>query len=129
MVIAAALCAFTAAISFAQEVSFENKLSSGLVNIDIINGDSDTSFAGITNEAEAGYSSEKLDMGVKLIIDVMQEADNSLSVGSDRFVDDYYIEFRPVKYIGIGEKVEDLTKFNSDQFVDAIFNESNTEEI
>ena len=55
MVIAAALCAFTAAISFAQEVSFENKLSSGLVNIDIINGDSDTSFAGITNEAEAGY--------------------------------------------------------------------------
>ena len=102
MVIAAALCAFTAAISFAQEVSFENKLSSGLVNIDIINGDSDTSFAGITNEAEAGYSSEKLDMGVKLIIDVMQEADNSISVGSDRFVDDYYIEFRPVKYLGIG---------------------------
>ncbi|MCR5083725.1 MAG: signal recognition particle-docking protein FtsY [Parasporobacterium sp.] len=35
----------------------------------------------------------------------------------------------PVKYIGIGEKVEDLTKFNSDQFVDAIFNDSNSEEI
>ena len=35
IVIAAALCAFTAALSFAQEVTFENKLSSGLVNIDI----------------------------------------------------------------------------------------------
>lgn len=29
----------------------------------------------------------------------------------------------PVKYIGIGEKVEDLAKFNSEEFVDAIFAE------
>ena len=27
----------------------------------------------------------------------------------------------PVKYIGIGEKVEDLQKFHSDEFVDALF--------
>lgn len=28
----------------------------------------------------------------------------------------------PVKYIGIGEKIEDLQKFNEDDFVDALFN-------
>ena len=27
----------------------------------------------------------------------------------------------PVKFIGVGEKIEDLQKFNPDQFVDAIF--------
>ena len=27
----------------------------------------------------------------------------------------------PVKYIGVGEKVEDLQKFNSDEFVNALF--------
>ena len=27
----------------------------------------------------------------------------------------------PVKYIGVGERVEDLQKFDSDQFVDALF--------
>ncbi len=27
----------------------------------------------------------------------------------------------PVKYIGVGEKIEDLEKFNADQFVDALF--------
>lgn len=28
----------------------------------------------------------------------------------------------PVKYIGVGETIDDLEKFNSDQFVDALFN-------
>ena len=28
----------------------------------------------------------------------------------------------PVKYIGVGEKIEDLQKFNADEFVDALFN-------
>ena len=28
----------------------------------------------------------------------------------------------PVKYIGVGESIDDLEKFNSDQFVDALFN-------
>lgn len=27
----------------------------------------------------------------------------------------------PVKYIGIGEKIEDLQKFDTDAFVDALF--------
>ena len=27
----------------------------------------------------------------------------------------------PVKYIGVGESIEDLQKFDSDQFVDALF--------
>ena len=27
----------------------------------------------------------------------------------------------PVKYIGVGETIEDLQKFNSDQFVNALF--------
>ena len=28
----------------------------------------------------------------------------------------------PVKYIGVGESIDDLEKFDSDQFVDALFN-------
>jgi len=28
----------------------------------------------------------------------------------------------PVKYIGVGETIEDLQKFDADQFVDALFN-------
>lgn len=101
LVITAALCAFTAAVSFAQEVTFENKLSSGLVNINISDGNTETSFAGIKNEAAAEYSSDKLDMGVKLITEITQD-DKSLAIGSDAFVDDYFIEFRPVDFVGIG---------------------------
>ena len=102
MVIVAALCAFTAALSFAQEVTFENKLTSGLVNINISGGNTEASFAGITNEAKAEYSSDKLDMGVTLITEVTQDTDNSLAIGSDAFVDDYFIEFRPVDFFGVG---------------------------
>ena len=28
----------------------------------------------------------------------------------------------PVKYVGIGEKIDDLQKFNADEFVNALFN-------
>ena len=31
----------------------------------------------------------------------------------------------PVKYIGVGESIEDLQKFDSDQFVDALFDVHN----
>lgn len=102
LVITAALCAFTAAISFAQDVTFENKLSSGLVNINITDDKTDTNFAGIKDEVKAEYSSDQLDLGVKLIIDVNKGDDNSLVIGSEGFVDDYFIEFRPIKYFGIG---------------------------
>ena len=33
----------------------------------------------------------------------------------------------PVKYIGIGEKIDDLQKFNADDFVNALFNVRNSE--
>ena len=36
----------------------------------------------------------------------------------------------PVKYVGVGEHVEDLQKFNSDMFVNALFDidENNAEQ-
>lgn len=34
----------------------------------------------------------------------------------------------PVKYIGVGETLEDLQKFDSDQFVNALFDIRQTEE-
>ena len=34
----------------------------------------------------------------------------------------------PVKYIGVGERIDDLQKFNSDQFVNALFNLQENEE-
>ena len=34
----------------------------------------------------------------------------------------------PVKYIGVGEKVEDLQKFNTDDFVNALFDVAQPEE-
>ena len=32
----------------------------------------------------------------------------------------------PVKYIGVGETIEDLQKFDADQFVDALFDTGNS---
>ena len=34
----------------------------------------------------------------------------------------------PVKYIGIGEKIEDLQKFDADSFVNALFEKPNDDE-
>jgi fused signal recognition particle receptor len=34
----------------------------------------------------------------------------------------------PVKFIGIGEKIEDLEKFDADSFVDALFETEQPEE-
>ena len=34
----------------------------------------------------------------------------------------------PVKYIGVGETIEDLQKFDADQFVDALFDMRTSEE-
>ena len=34
----------------------------------------------------------------------------------------------PVKYIGVGEKLEDLQKFDSEQFVNALFDLAEQEE-
>ena len=35
----------------------------------------------------------------------------------------------PVKYIGIGEHIEDLQKFDSDSFVNALFEKTEEEEV
>ena len=35
----------------------------------------------------------------------------------------------PVKYIGVGETIEDLQKFDADQFVDALFDVKRDEEV
>ena len=102
LVITAALCAFTAAFSFAQEVSFENKLSSEIVNINISDDDTETSFAGFENETSAEYSSDNLDFGLTLKFNLAQEEDDSISIGSEDFIDDYFIEFRPIDLLGIG---------------------------
>lgn len=102
LVTIAAVCALTTAFSFAQEVVFENKLSSGLANITLTDGNTDTASAGITNEAKAEYSSDNLDIGVKLITEVSQDDDKALVVGSDAFIDDYFIEFRPLEFFGVG---------------------------
>ena len=102
LVITAALCAFTAAISFAQEVTFENKLSSEIVNINISDDDTETSFAGFENETSAEYSSDNLDFGLTLKFNLAQEEDDSISIGSEDFIDDYFIEFRPIDLLGIG---------------------------
>ena len=102
LVITAALCAFTAAFSFAQEVTFENKLSSEIVNINISDDDTETSFAGFENETSAEYSSDKLDMGLTLKFNIGKEEDDSISIGAESFVDDYFIEFRPIDLLGIG---------------------------
>ena len=32
----------------------------------------------------------------------------------------------PVKYIGVGERIDDLQKFNSEQFVTALFDRKDT---
>lgn len=102
LVIFAALCAFTAGISFAQDVSFENKLSSVITNINIADGDSESNFAGFVNETKAEYSSDKLDMGLTLKFNLAKEDDDAISIGSDEYVDDYFIEFRPIDLLGIG---------------------------
>ena len=35
----------------------------------------------------------------------------------------------PVKYIGVGESLEDLQKFDADQFVDALFDVAQEESV
>lgn len=101
LVMAVALITACTVSSFAQGVTFENKLSSGLVNIDIIGDTTDTSFAGFTNETKAEYSSDKVDLGVSLKFDIEQEG-NSLAFGKGDFINDYFIEFRPFDFLGIG---------------------------
>ena len=90
MVTVAALCAFTAAFSFAQEVAFENKLSSELVSIKITDDGNESEFAGFENETSAEYSSDNLDIGLTVKFAIAKEDDDALSIGAENFVDDYF---------------------------------------
>ena len=101
IMIATVLCAFSA-FSFAQEVSFENKLSSELVSIKITDDGNESEFAGFENETSAEYSSDNLDIGLTVKFAIAKEDDDALSIGAENFVDDYFIEFRPINLLGIG---------------------------
>ena len=102
LVTIAAVCALTTAFAFAQEISFENKLSSNVVDITITDAGSETAFSGFENETAVQYSSDQLDMGLTLKFNLSKEDDDSISIGSDDYVDDYFIEFRPIELLGIG---------------------------
>jgi len=102
LVTIAAVCALTTAFSFAQEVSFENKLSSNLVDINITDAGSETAFSGFENETTVEYSSDQLDMGLTVKFNISKEDDDSISIGAEDFVDDYFIEFRPIELLGLG---------------------------
>lgn len=110
LVLAASLFAFAAA-AFAQEVSFENTVSSDVVNIEINGGEFEGSFAGFENETVVEYSSDKLDLGLDILFGIGTEKtlnDNGyLYIGQEDFaagysIEDYFIEFRPVELLGIG---------------------------
>ena len=101
IMIATVLCAFSA-FSFAQEVTFENKLSSELVSIKITDDGNESEFAGFENETSAEYSSDNLDIGLTVKFAIAKEDDDALSIGAENFVDDYFIEFRPINLLGIG---------------------------
>ena len=102
IVCAAVLSAFAFAAVSAQEVSFENEVSTDIVNITVTDDDTDSKFAGFENKTTAEYTSEKLDMGLVLKFSLTQEDDDSIRLGSDSYVDDYWVEFRPIEMLGIG---------------------------
>ena len=102
IVCVAVLSAFAFAAVSAQEVSFENEVSTDIVNISITDDDTDSKFAGFENKTTAEYTSEKLDMGLVLKFSLTQEDDDSIRLGSDSYVDDYWVEFRPIDMLGIG---------------------------
>ena len=45
---------------------------------------------------------KNLDFGLTLKFNLAQEEDDSISIGSEDFIDDYFIEFRPIDLLGIG---------------------------
>ena len=102
LVVATAISIFTAGVFFAQEVSFQNTLSSEIVNINISDDETNSDFAGFENETSVEYSSDNLDMGLTLKFNFAKADDDSFAIGTDNFADDYFIEFRPVNLLGFG---------------------------
>ena len=103
ILLAGIMTAFVTVTSFAQDVSFENKLKWGVVDITVTDDDTESELATFNNEAKAEYASEKLDFGVTLKFDAGKSAADKdvFEFGSDGYVDDAYIEFRPIDLIGI----------------------------
>lgn len=99
--IAAAAVALIASLSFAQEVSFSNKLKSNIADITITDDGTSTSLAAFSNKASAEYNSEKLDAGAAINFKVALK-DDIFAFGSENFIDDAFIEFRPTEILGIG---------------------------
>ena len=119
LVIAAVAAAIVTSASFAQEVVFENKLQWGIVDIGITDDNTDTNLSAFTNKTKAEYSSEKLDLGAAFKFSASKtknapaaeelaegeepaSSDEVFAFGSEDFIEDVYIEFRPVDFLGIG---------------------------
>ncbi len=101
LLIASIAAACITTVSFAQDVTFENKLQWGIVDINIANNNTSADLGKITNKTKAEYSSEKLDVGVGIKFTVSKNG-NAIAFGSDDCIEDAYIEFKPIKLIGIG---------------------------
>ncbi len=101
MLIGAAAAAFIASSSFAQEVTFENKLTWGITDITISDAGTDADLSAFKNNAKAEYTSDQLDLGVEIEFTAAKN-ESVFEFGSDDFISDAFIEFRPVDVLGIG---------------------------
>lgn len=84
--------------SFADEYSFSNEISSGIVNVLIDGSTTDVEFAGIENRTKAEFITDKFDVGIDASIFL---ASSPLGL-TDFELNDWYMEVRPVKRITIG---------------------------
>ncbi|MCR5217290.1 hypothetical protein [Treponema sp.] len=113
-ILVAALLAFSAA-AFAQEVSFENTLSSDIVEITVADDETDSSFAGLENNTVVGYTSDKLDFGLDIsfflttaeVVTGLNKTSAYMAIGqgyglAGYAINDYFVEFRPIELLGIG---------------------------
>ena len=110
MVLVASIFAFATA-AFAQEVTFENTLSSDVVNIGSNGDEFEGSFAGFENETVVEYTSDKLDFSLDVLFGIgtakTLNDKGYLYIGHEDFaagysIEDYYVEYRPLDLLGIG---------------------------
>ena len=109
-----AALALVSGLAFADsEVSFTNKLSSDIVEIENNDDDSETSFAGFKNKSTFEYTSDNLDAMLEMTFwsKVATDPKNPLDADDDKDYfaigdggydfGDSYIEFRPFEVLGI----------------------------
>lgn len=113
MALVATVFALAASGVFAQEFSFENTLSTDVMNVEIEGSEFEGSFAGFENETVVDFTSEKLDFGLDILFNIGTDKTTDdkgyLYIGTgDNYpyasfsIEDYYIEFRPIDLLGIG---------------------------